>query len=64
MEAVDDEPNVQLRTGVGGLYEVVLQFPYDGYLVAAVRTIPGRQFDWDTREWRAPADDWRWPRRC
>jgi hypothetical protein len=58
MEAVDDEPNVQLRTGVGGLYEVVLQFPYDGYLVAAVRTIPGRQFDWDTREWRAPADDW------
>lgn len=37
---------------------VVLAFPYDGHLVAAVRALPGRRFDWDRREWSAPADDW------
>ena len=37
---------------------MVLAFPYDGNLVAAVRTLPGRKFDWDRREWSAPADGW------
>jgi hypothetical protein len=36
----------------------VLAFPYDRELVEQVRTIPHRRFDWDTREWSAPADDW------
>jgi superfamily II DNA or RNA helicase len=27
-------------------------------LVELVRTIPRRRFDWDTREWSAPAEDW------
>ncbi len=36
----------------------MLSFPYDAHLVAAVRTLPGRRFDWDLREWSAPADGW------
>jgi SWI/SNF-related matrix-associated actin-dependent regulator of chromatin subfamily A-like protein 1 len=58
MQAVPDEPNVTLRPAADGGQEVVLTFPYDGHLVAAVRTLPGRRFDWDRREWSAPADGW------
>ena len=58
MRALPDEPNVHLRETGDGAREVVLAFPYDGNLVAAVRTLPGRRFDWDRREWSAPADDW------
>ena len=59
VRAVPEEPNVALRpTDDGEGQEVVLAFPYDGHLVAAVRTLPGRRFDWDLREWSAPADDW------
>jgi hypothetical protein len=58
MRAVPDLPNVTLRADSDGPAEVVLAFPYDGHLVAAVRTLPGRRFDWDSREWSAPADDW------
>jgi len=59
VRALPDEPNVALRaTSDGDGQEVVLAFPYDGHLVAAVRTLPGRRFDWDRREWSAPADGW------
>ncbi len=58
MQAVPEEPNVALRPAADGGQEVVLTFPYDGHLVAAVRTLPGRRFDWDRREWSAPADGW------
>ena len=58
MRAPPDEPNVHLRKTDEAAREVVLAFPYDGNLVAAVRTLPGRRFDWDRREWSAPADDW------
>jgi superfamily II DNA or RNA helicase len=60
MKAVPDEPNVQLRAipGADNAHEVVLAFPYEARLVSAVRTLPGRRFDWDTREWAAPADEW------
>ena len=37
---------------------MVLAFPYQRELVELVRTIPHRRFDWDTREWSAPAEDW------
>jgi SWI/SNF-related matrix-associated actin-dependent regulator of chromatin subfamily A-like protein 1 len=48
VRAVPDEPNVALRpTADGEGQEVVMAFPYDGHLVAAVRTLPGRRFDWD-----------------
>jgi SWI/SNF-related matrix-associated actin-dependent regulator of chromatin subfamily A-like protein 1 len=59
MQAVPDQPNLLLRPSPAGEgHEVVLAFPYDGNLVAAVRTLPGRRFDWDRREWSAPADGW------
>jgi SWI/SNF-related matrix-associated actin-dependent regulator of chromatin subfamily A-like protein 1 len=53
-----DRPNIELRRNQAGAPDVVLSFPYDPELVAFVRTIPMRRFDWDTREWWAPAGDW------
>jgi SWI/SNF-related matrix-associated actin-dependent regulator 1 of chromatin subfamily A len=58
VELVTGEPNVQLRTDREGREIVVLAFPYDARIVEAARRIPGRRFDWDRREWWAPADDW------
>ena len=58
MKLVPDRPNVELRIGADGQQLVVLAFPYDPEIVACVRTLPNRRFDWDTREWSAPADDW------
>ncbi len=55
---VEPSDNVVLREGPGGDPIVVLAFPYDQRIVDAVRAIPGRRFDWDTREWWAPVDDW------
>ena len=57
MELAEDRPNVELRRA-GGSPIVVLAFPYDARLVALVRRIPGRRFDWESREWWAPLDDW------
>ncbi|HWC85841.1 MAG TPA: SNF2-related protein [Solirubrobacteraceae bacterium] len=58
MELVPERPNVELRRDREGERWVVLAFPYDRALVELVRTIPSRRFDWDTREWSAPSDDW------
>ena len=58
MELVSGQPNVELRRAADGEPIVVLAFPYDAHIVAVVRTIPHRRFDWDRREWWAPADDW------
>jgi SWI/SNF-related matrix-associated actin-dependent regulator of chromatin subfamily A-like protein 1 len=58
MKLISSSPNVELRQGDTGEEMVVLAFPYDAHIVALVRTIPNRRFDWDTREWSAPADDW------
>ena len=58
MELVQGRPNVELRREGEAEPTVVLAFPYDPHIVAFVRTIPNRRFDWDTREWSAPADDW------
>jgi SWI/SNF-related matrix-associated actin-dependent regulator of chromatin subfamily A-like protein 1 len=58
MELVSDRANVELRRDPDGEEFVVLAFPYDPRLVQFVRTIPHRRFDWDTREWSAPAGDW------
>ena len=57
MELLPQPPNVELR-GSGDEQIVVLAFPYDASIVNVVRGIPGRRFDWDRREWWAPADDW------
>lgn len=58
MDLVRDRPNVELRDDPERARIVVLGFPYDARLVAAVRGIPGRRFDWDAREWWAVVDDW------
>src|SRR4051794_38999855 len=58
MELVDSGPNVVLREAADGQRIVVLGFPYHPHIVDAVRRIPGRRFDWDVREWFAPAEDW------
>jgi hypothetical protein len=57
MRAAPDLPNVELREDKYGEPIVVLAFPYNRELVDLVRTIPGRRFDWDRREWFAPAGD-------
>ncbi|MHB1836719.1 MAG: hypothetical protein ACYCXW_17355, partial [Solirubrobacteraceae bacterium] len=51
-------PTVALRKREDGESEVVLSFPYDRALVELCRSIPHRRFDWDAREWIAPASDW------
>jgi SWI/SNF-related matrix-associated actin-dependent regulator 1 of chromatin subfamily A len=58
MQLVEERPNVELRRGADGESIVVLAFPYDPHIVALVRGIPQRRFDWDKREWWAPVDDW------
>jgi superfamily II DNA or RNA helicase len=58
MQLVEERPNVELRRGDDGGLVVVLSFPYDPHIVALVRSIPQRRFDWDKREWWAPVDDW------
>lgn len=58
MRLVPSAPNVELRTDAERGRIVVLSFPYDAQLVEVVRGIPHRRFDWDAREWWAPADDW------
>ncbi len=58
MQLVEERPNVELRRDGDGSPIVVLAFPYDPHVVALVRRIPGRRFDWDRREWYAPVDDW------
>jgi len=58
VEVVPSDPNVDLRRHPDHGQVVVLSFRYDPSIVAACRQIPGRRFDWDTREWWAPVDDW------
>src|SRR3954471_718874 len=58
MQLAEERPNVELRRDADGSQIVVLAFPYDPHVVALVRRIPGRRFDWDRREWYAPVDDW------
>ncbi len=58
MKQVPHRPNVELRPDGNGGQNVVLAFPYQRELVELVRAIPGRRFEWDSREWWAPAGDW------
>jgi superfamily II DNA or RNA helicase len=58
MDLAPERANVELRENAHGERWVVLAFPYERALVEMVRTIPNRRFDWDAREWSAPAEDW------
>ena len=59
MRAVPDEPNVALRpTRDGEGQEVVLSFPTTPTWSPPCARCRDGSFDWDLREWSAPADGW------
>jgi hypothetical protein len=47
---------VWLQTDDRGAQELVFAFPIDAELNDAVKTLPGRWFDWRRKHWRVPAD--------
>ncbi len=53
MREADPVHNVELRRDRHGHESVVFAFPYQREIVDAVRSIPGRRFDWDRKEWWA-----------
>ncbi len=57
MELADPVHNVELRPDPVGNPAVVFAFPYQRDIVEAMRGIPGRRFDWQTKEWWAPRAD-------
>ena len=54
MRLADPVHNVELRPDPLGNLAVVFAFPYQPDIVDAMRSIPGRRFDWQTKEWWAP----------
>src|SRR3954470_24410063 len=48
-------PQVVLGTDRRGGRALVFRFPFDELLNAAVKRLPGRRFDWESREWIVPA---------
>jgi SNF2 family DNA or RNA helicase len=57
MRVADPVHNVELRLNHHGQESVVFAFPYRADIVDAVRSIPGRRFDWEAKEWWAPRAD-------
>src|SRR3954453_8082094 len=57
MRPAEPVHNVELRLNQHGQESVVFAFPYRSDIVDAVRTIPGRRFDWQAKEWWAPRAD-------
>jgi SWI/SNF-related matrix-associated actin-dependent regulator of chromatin subfamily A-like protein 1 len=57
MRPADPVHNVELRLNQHGQESVVFAFPYRPDVVDAVRSIPGRRFDWEAKEWWAPRAD-------
>src|SRR3954466_5954656 len=57
MRPADPVHNVELRLNQHGQESVVFAFPYRADIVDAVRSIPGRRFDWEAKEWWAPRAD-------
>jgi hypothetical protein len=57
MRAAEPVHNVELRRNAQGHESVVFAFPYRPDIVDAVRAIPGRRFDWESKEWWAPRAD-------
>jgi SWI/SNF-related matrix-associated actin-dependent regulator of chromatin subfamily A-like protein 1 len=54
MRLAEPVHHVDLRSDQHGHDAVVFSFPYRPDVVDAVRGIPGRRFDWQTKEWWAP----------
>src|SRR3954470_24480816 len=57
MRPADPVYNVELRLNQHRQESVVFAFPYRADIVDAVRSIPGRRFDWEAKEWWAPRAD-------
>src|SRR5215813_4789809 len=57
MRLAEPVHNVELRRSDQGHDSVVFAFPYRADIVDAVRSIPGRRFDWQAKEWWAPRAD-------
>ena len=57
MREADPVNHVELRHNQHGHESVVFSFPYRADIVDAVRSIPGRRFDWQAKEWWAPRAD-------
>jgi hypothetical protein len=57
VRVVDPGHNVELRLNLHGQESVVFAFPYRADVVDAVRSVPGRRFDWQAKEWWAPRAD-------
>jgi SWI/SNF-related matrix-associated actin-dependent regulator 1 of chromatin subfamily A len=57
MRPAEPVHNVELRLNHHGQESVVFAFPYRADIVDAVRSIPGRRFDWEAKEWWAPRAD-------
>jgi SWI/SNF-related matrix-associated actin-dependent regulator 1 of chromatin subfamily A len=57
MRPAEPVHNVELRLNHHGQESVVFAFPYRADIVDAVRSIPGRRFDWQVKEWWAPRAD-------
>ena len=57
VRVADPVHNVELRLNHHGQESVVFAFPYRADIVDAVRSIPGRRFNWEVKEWWAPRAD-------
>src|SRR4051794_9606060 len=55
LRAAQESPaTVRLGTDRRGRPAMVFSFPFDELLNLAVKRLPGRRFDWETREWTVP----------
>src|SRR3954468_2857818 len=53
-DASSGAPHVRLGEDRRGRRAMVFRFPFDELLNLAVKRLPGRRFDWETREWTVP----------
>src|SRR3954469_9051438 len=53
---VQAESPAHVRLGIDrrGRPSMIFRFPFDELLNLAVKRLPGRRFDWETREWSVP----------
>src|SRR3954451_25380742 len=54
-DELESPPRVRFETDRRGGPALVFRFAFDELLNAAVKRLPGRRFDWETREWIVPA---------
>lgn len=50
-------PGISIRRDGMSEEIFVINIPYDAAIFDAIRAIPGRQFDWEIKYWRVPANE-------